>query len=153
MVKYNFLVHSFSSKIWTFSMQLLYMFIFFFILIFFLPIVRLVKWGNGKYQKFDRLSLMSSYTFRQVWPVKVACFSESAMCFSNLQTSKKEIFQITILKFKFKFPANNSKQTFKSQAQDSNLEYCFGDLEICKTNRTFWIKATFSAQILFYWQK
>ena len=32
-------------------------------------------------------------------------FSESAMCFSNLQ---KNIFQKTILELKFKFPANNN---------------------------------------------
>ena len=36
-------------------------------------------------------------------------FSESAIRFSNLQISKKKIFQKTILSLKFKFPANNSK--------------------------------------------
>ena len=36
-------------------------------------------------------------------------FLEGAMCFSNLQTSKK-IFQITILNLKLKFSANNNKQ-------------------------------------------
>ena len=35
-------------------------------------------------------------------------FSESVMCFLDLQTSKKKIFQKTILSLKFKFPANNS---------------------------------------------
>ena len=46
-------------------------------------------------------------------------FSESAMCFLDLQISKK-IFQKTILSSKFKF-----------QVQDSFLEYIFfGDLEI-----------------------
>ena len=34
-------------------------------------------------------------------------FSESAMCFYNLQISQK-IFQKTILNLKFEFPANNS---------------------------------------------
>ena len=43
--------------------------------------------------------------------LKVAFFSESAMCFS---ISKKELFQITILNLKFKF-----------QGQDSFLEYFF----------------------------
>jgi len=39
--------------------------------------------------------------------LKVAFFSESAMCFSNLQN---KIFQVAILNLKFKFSANNSKQ-------------------------------------------
>ena len=39
-------------------------------------------------------------------------FSESAIRFSDLQISKKKIFQKTILNLKFKF-----------QAQDSFLEY------------------------------
>ena len=34
--------------------------------------------------------------------------SESAIRFSNLQISKKEIFQKTILNLKFKIPAHNS---------------------------------------------
>ena len=53
--------------------------------------------------------------------VKGGFFSESAKCFSNLQISKKEIFQITILNWKFEF-----------QAQGSFLEYFFwrfGDLK------------------------
>ena len=37
-------------------------------------------------------------------------FSESAICFSDLQISKKNIFQKAILSLKFKFPAKNSKQ-------------------------------------------
>ena len=61
-------------------------------------------------------------------------FSESAIRFSDLQISKKKIFQKTILSLKFKF-----------QAQDSFLEYFFfWDLEIWKTNRTFWKKNTFT---------
>ena len=43
-------------------------------------------------------------------------FSESAMCFSNLQISKK-IFQITILNLKFKFTGNNSKQQIQISSQ------------------------------------
>ena len=37
-------------------------------------------------------------------------FSESAISFSNLQISKKKLFQITILNLKFEIPAHNSKQ-------------------------------------------
>ena len=38
---------------------------------------------------------------------------------------------------------------FKFQVQDSDLEYFFsGDLEIWKTNHTFWKKATFSCKYL-----
>ena len=57
-------------------------------------------------------------------------FSESGMCFSNLQN--KIIFQNTILNLKFKFFANNRiGGKFKFQAQDSFLAYFhFGDLEI-----------------------
>ena len=51
-------------------------------------------------------------------------FSESVICFSNLQ---KKIFQKTILNLKFKFPANNSKVKF--QGQDSFLEYFFWRFE------------------------
>ena len=36
-------------------------------------------------------------------------FSESAICFSNLQISKKKYSKKNILNLKFKFPANNSK--------------------------------------------
>ena len=57
-------------------------------------------------------------------------FSESAMKF--FQISKSQIFQKPILGGKFKF-----------QAQDSFLEYFFWDLEIWKSNLTFWKKATF----------
>ena len=35
-------------------------------------------------------------------------FSESAISFSNLQISKKKIFQKTILNLKFNFPAKNT---------------------------------------------
>ena len=57
--------------------------------------------------------------------VKGGFFSESVMCFSNLQ---KNIFQKTILNLKFKF-----------QAQDSFLEYFFffETWRFKKTNRTF----------------
>ena len=61
--------------------------------------------------------------------------------FSNLE---KKIFQITILNLEFEIPAHNSKNLFKFQAQDSDLEYFFWDLEIWKTNLTFWKEATFS---------
>ena len=45
---------------------------------------------------------------KNVWLVgKGGFFSESAMCFSNLQISKK-LFWKTILDFKFKFPPNFS---------------------------------------------
>ena len=37
-------------------------------------------------------------------------FSESAIRFSNLPISQKQIFQKTILNSKFKIPAHNSKQ-------------------------------------------
>ena len=65
----------------------------------------------------------------------------------NLQ---KKIFQKTILNLKFKFPAKKHFTViggkFKFQAQDSFLEYFFfGDLEIWKTNHTFWKKATFKS--------
>ena len=53
----------------------------------------------------------------------MAFFSESAIRFSNLQISKKKIFQKTILSLKFKFPANNSKQQI--QIWNSNLKYFF----------------------------
>ena len=53
--------------------------------------------------------------FLHIPPTKGGFFSESAMCFSNLQISKspnlqKKLFQSTILNLKFEFPANNSKQ-------------------------------------------
>ena len=51
--------------------------------------------------------------------LKVA-FSESAMCLSNLQ---KHIFQITILKLKFEFPAHYSKQLTVFPHIVSPLEY------------------------------
>ena len=53
------------------------------------------------------------------------------MWFSNLQIAKVKIFQKTILNLKFKFPANNTS----------------GDLEIWKTNQTFWKKNTFNSSI------
>ena len=56
-------------------------------------------------------------SFKIPWITKGGFFSESAMCFSNLQ---KNIFPKTILNLKFKF-----------QAQDCFLEYFnFGDFEI-----------------------
>ena len=62
-------------------------------------------------------------------------FSESAMCFSNLQISKKKIYQKAILNLKFKFPPNNSKVLlggkFKFQVQDTFFGiFFFGDLDI-----------------------
>ena len=69
-------------------------------------------------------------------------FSESAIHFSNFQISKKlswtwnskfPPYQITVMGGNFKFPV-----------QDSFSEYFLGgDLEIWKTNPTFWKKATF----------
>ena len=56
-------------------------------------------------------------------PFKGGFFSESAMCFSNLQFSKKT-FQKTILNLKFKFPAKKGKVLlavigkFKFQVQE-----------------------------------
>ena len=59
-------------------------------------------------------------------------FSESAICFSDLQISKKKIFQKTILSLKFKFPTNNTLlllvEKFKFQVQDSFLEYIFSEI-------------------------
>ena len=52
------------------------------------------------------LAIMKSISFFLFHTAKGGFFSESAMCFSNLQ---KTIFQKTILNLKFKFPANNSK--------------------------------------------
>ena len=71
-------------------------------------------------------------------------FSESAMCFSNLQISKKKYSKKTILNLKFKFPTNNSKVllagnlNFKLRIVFWNI--FFWDLEIWKMNRTFWKK-------------
>jgi hypothetical protein len=50
------------------------------------------------------------------------------MCFSNLPISKKNIpNHYPELEIQISITVNN---TFKFQAQDSNLEYFFGDLEI-----------------------
>ena len=48
------------------------------------------------------------------------------------------------------FPPVTVNNKFKFQAQDSNLEYFFLDLEIWKTNRTFWIKATFTKSLFLF---
>jgi hypothetical protein len=60
-------------------------------------------------------------------------FSQSAIRFSNLKASKKNI-QKTILNFKFKIPAQNSIMlwNFKLQVQDSFWKFfwgIFGDLK------------------------
>ena len=74
-------------------------------------------------------------------------FSESAMCFSNLQILKKKLFQKTILNLILEFPANNSKVLLTG-----NLSFkfrivfgiiFFGDLEIGTMHCTFLKKATF----------
>ena len=61
-------------------------------------------------------------------------FSESAIHFSDLQISKKNIFQKTILSLKFKFPANNTllllagNLNFKLRIVFWNI-FFFGDLK------------------------
>ena len=81
----------------------------------------------------------------QSWRPKGVFFSESAMCFSNL---KKKYSKSLSWTWNLNFPPITVNNKFKFQAQDSNLEYFyFGDLEIRKTNRTFWKKANFR---LFY---
>ena len=67
-------------------------------------------------------------------------FSESAIRFSNqpelwIQNSHQKQYYVIDGYFKF-------------QAQDSFFEYFFQDLEIWKTNRTFWKKATFKQNVL-----
>ena len=63
-----------------------------------------------------------------------AFFSESAMCFSNLQSSKKVIPNNYPEKLNLNFLPITVNNKFKFQAQDSNLEYIFfflrfGDLK------------------------
>ena len=60
---------------------------------------------------------------------------------------KKEMFQKTILNLKFKFPPNNALLLL-AENLDFKLRivfgiFLFGDLEIWKTNHSFWKKATF----------
>ena len=75
-------------------------------------------------------------------------FSESPMCFSNLQISKKNYSKSLSWTWNLNFPPITVNNKFKFQAQDSNLEYFyFGDLEIWKTNRTLWKKVTFSIYV------
>ena len=70
---------------------------------------------------------------------KGGSFQKVWFFFSNLQ---KNIFQKTILSLKFKFPANKTllilagNLNFKLRIVFWNI--FFGDLEVWKTNRTFW---------------
>ena len=66
----------------------------------------------------------------QINNFKGGFLSESAMCFSNLQFSRKKIFQKTILSLKFKFPAKN---TLLLLAGNSNFK-----LRIVFWNIFFW---------------
>ena len=76
-------------------------------------------------------------------------FSESAMKFFQISKSQRKIFQKAILSLKFKFPTYNSKELLAGNLNYKLrlvfLEYFFfWDLEIWKTNPTFWKKATFT---------
>ena len=63
------------------------------------------------------------------------------MCFSNLQISKKKYSKSLSWTWNVNFPPITLNYKFKFQAQVSNLEYfCFGNLEIWKTNHSFWKK-------------
>ena len=79
--------------------------------------------------------------------LKVAFFQKVRFVFQISKSSKK-IFQKTILNLKFKFPANNTllllagNLNFKLRIVFWNI--FFEDLEIWKTHRTFWKKATFT---------
>ena len=78
--------------------------------------------------------------------VKSVFFSESEICFLNLQISQniysKSPSWVWNLNKLFTVMGGNSN----FQVQDSDLEYLihFRDLEIRKTNLTFWKKDTFS---------
>ena len=76
-------------------------------------------------------------------------FSESEIRFSNLQIFKINYSKSLSSTWNLKFPPITVNNLFKFQAQDSDLEFFFGDLEIWKTNHTFWNKATFRSQILY----
>ena len=96
---------------------------------------------------FQKKNVYSYLSKKRTCRLKGGFFSKSAMCFLDLQISKK-IFQKTILSLKFKFPANNSKLllagnlNFRLRIVYWNI-FFFWDLEVWKMNRTFWKKATF----------
>ena len=75
------------------------------------------------------------------WMLKVAFFQKVWCVF---QISKKNYSKSLSWTWNLNFPPITVNNKFKFQAQDSNMEYFyFGDLEIWKTNRTFWKKDTF----------
>ena len=65
------------------------------------------------------------------------------MCFSNLQISKWKYSKSLSWTWNLNFPPITVNNIFKFQAQDSNLDFFFWDLEIWKMVRTFWKKVTF----------
>ena len=67
-------------------------------------------WCNSLRSSLPALALLMTNFMVCTPKFKGGFFSESAMCFSNLQISKNKMFQNTILNLKFKFPANISKQ-------------------------------------------
>ena len=80
-------------------------------------------------------------------------FSESVIRFSNLPISIRKIFQKNILNLKFRIHAFNSIKyvmagilNFKFRIVFWNV--LFWDLEIWKTNCSFWKKASFSSHLL-----
>ena len=78
--------------------------------------------------------------------LKVAFFQKVRCVF---QISKNKYSKSLSWTWNLNFLPITVNNKFKFQAQDRNLEYVyFGDLEIWKTNHTFWKKATFSSDIL-----
>ena len=83
----------------------------------------------------------------EIFAIPKGGFFQKVRCVFQISKSPKKIFQKTILSLKFKFPANNSKVLlvgnldFKLRIVLCNI--FVWDLEIWKTNRTFWKKPTF----------
>ena len=75
--------------------------------------------------------------------LKVA-FIQKVWCVCQISKSPKKYSKSLSWTWNLNFPPITVNNKFKFQAQDSNLEYFyFGDLDIWKTNSTFWKKATF----------
>ena len=80
---------------------------------------------------FNEMKNIEFSVFRLNVRVKLVFFSESAIRFLNLQTSKIKIFQKTIPSCNLNLLFTIIGGKFKFQVQDSFLEYFyFGDLEI-----------------------
>ena len=104
-----------------------------------------IKSGNPITSAYSRIQEIEK---KNTGVPKGGFFSESAMCFLNLQISKK-ILQKTILSLKFKFPTNNTllllagNLNFKFRIAFRNIFFWrYGDL---KNKSHFLKKATFSS--------